>query len=213
MSYKECIEKLKFDDSGLIATVVQDYHTKAVLMVAYMNKETLEKSINIGKAVFYSRSRQKEWLKGEESGNFLSIVEILYDCDADTLLIKAICEGDGVACHTGEYSCFHNTLKNSDLLEKDNEKLILYSIYDTVIDRANNPIEGAYTNYLLEKGIDKILKKVGEETAEVIIAAKNTSKEEVIYETADLLYHLSVMLYTKDVKWEDVFSELKKRHK
>jgi phosphoribosyl-ATP pyrophosphohydrolase/phosphoribosyl-AMP cyclohydrolase len=213
MSYKECIEKLKFDNNGLITTVIQDYNTKAVLMVAYMNKETLAKSIETGKAVFYSRSRQKEWLKGEESGNFLNIIEILYDCDADTLLIKAITEGDGVACHTGEYSCFHNVIKNSDIPQENDDKLILYSIYDTVVDRAKNPIEGAYTNYLLEKGIDKILKKVGEETAEVIIGAKNNSKEEVIYETADLMYHLSVMLFSRGVKWEDVFSELKKRHK
>jgi phosphoribosyl-ATP pyrophosphohydrolase/phosphoribosyl-AMP cyclohydrolase len=213
MSYNECIEKLKFDNNGLIATVVQDYNTKAVLMVAYMNKETLEKSINTGKAFFYSRSRQKEWLKGEESGNFLSIVEILYDCDGDTLLIKAICEGHGVACHTGEYSCFFNIIKGNNILEENKNKLVLYSIYDTIVDRANNPVEGAYTNYLLEKGIDKILKKVGEETAEVIIGAKNNSKEEVIYETADLMYHLSVMLFSRGVKWDDVFSELEKRHK
>ena len=210
MSY---IEKLKFNADGLIPAVVQDYETEAVLMVAYMTKETLKKSLETGKTVFYSRSRQKEWLKGEESGNFQNIVEISADCDFDTLLVKVRQEGKKVSCHTGEYSCFFNRLENGDFVHKPNDKLILQKIYDTVIDRSEHPVEGAYTNYLLEKGIDKILKKVGEESAEVIIASKNNVPDEVIYETADLMYHLSVMLFDRGVTWQDIFEELKKRNK
>ncbi len=210
MSY---LEKLKFNEDGLIPAVVQDYDTGAVLMVAYMTKETLEKSIATGKTVFFSRSRQKEWLKGEESGNFQNIVEISADCDYDTLLIKVTLEGDKISCHTGEYSCFFNRIEDGEYVHKSNEKLILQRIYDTVVDRSKNPVEGAYTNYLLEKGIDKILKKVGEESAEVIIASKNNAPDEVIYETADLMYHLSVMLFDRGVTWQEIFEELRKREK
>ena len=205
------IDKLKFDENGLIPAVVQDAATDAVVMVAFMNKETLLKSIEIGKTVFYSRSRQKEWLKGEESGNFQTIVQISTDCDCDTLLIKVALEGSKVACHTGEYSCFFNKIFEKDDKAPSGTK-ILYTIYDTVKQRSETPKEGSYTNYLLEKGIDKILKKVGEETAEIIIGAKNNSKDEVIYETSDLMYHLSVMLFDRGVTWSEVFSELEKRH-
>jgi len=207
------INKLKFDDKGLIPAVIQDFNTNSVLMVAYMTKETLLMSIEKGKIVFYSRSREKIWLKGEESGNFQNIIEIATDCDFDTLLIKVTLEGDNVSCHTGEYSCFFNKITDGTIEREPNKKQILFTIYDTVCDRSKNPITGSYTNYLLEKGIDKILKKVGEESAEIIIGAKNNSKEEVTCETADLMYHLSVMLFDRGVTWSDVFRELEKRHR
>ena len=206
------INKLKFDNEGLIPVVIQDFNTGTVLMVAYMTRETLLLSIEKGKTVFYSRSRQKNWLKGEESGNFQNIIEIATDCDFDTLLIKVTLEGGMVSCHTGEYSCFFNKITDGTIEREPNKKQILFTIYDTVCDRSKNPITGSYTNYLLEKGIDKILKKVGEESAEIIIGAKNNSKEEVIYETSDLMYHLSVMLFDRGVTWDEVFRELEKRH-
>ena len=207
------VNKLKFDDNGLIPAVIQDFNTGSVLMVAYMTKETLLMSIEKGKTVFYSRSREKVWLKGEESGNYQNIIEIATDCDFDTLLVKVVLEGDKVSCHTGEYSCFFNKITDGTIERDPNKKQILFTIYDTICDRSENPITGSYTNYLLEKGIDKILKKVGEESAEIIIGAKNNSKDEVIYETADLMYHLSVMLFDRGVTWDEVFRELEKRHR
>jgi phosphoribosyl-ATP pyrophosphohydrolase/phosphoribosyl-AMP cyclohydrolase len=204
--------KLKFDEKGLIPAVIQDADTGSVLMMAYMNRDSLTKSAELGQVVFFSRSRQCLWHKGAESGNFLNIVSIAADCDFDTLLIKVRLSGAGAACHTGEYSCFFNKVNGNVFERSHNKKQILFAVYDTVADRKENPAAGSYTNYLLDKGIDKILKKVGEESAETIIAAKNNSKEEVIYETADLMYHLSVMLFDRGVKWADIFGELEKRH-
>lgn len=200
------MEDLKFDEKGLITVVTQDYLTKEVLMVAYMNKEALDKTIETKIMHYFSRSRNELWKKGETSGHFQAVKGLYYDCDKDALL--AFVEQTGVACHTGEKSCFYRSIiENNETSYSE----ILKTIYDVIEDRSNNPKEGSYTNYLLNKGIDKTLKKVGEETAEVIIAAKNIDKEEVKCEVADLMYHLSVMLFQKDVTWNDVFAQLENR--
>ncbi len=200
------MDNIKFDDKGLVVVVTQDYLTKEVLMVAYMNKEALELTLSTKIMHYYSRSRSALWKKGETSGHFQEVKSLHYDCDEDALL--ALVNQVGVACHTGEKSCFYRSLienKNPSYSE------ILKTIENVIIERKNNPVEGSYTNYLLEKGIDKTLKKVGEETAEVIIGAKNPDSYEVKYEVADLLYHLSVMLVQKDLSWDEVFKELEKR--
>lgn len=202
-------EQLKFDEYTLLPAVVQNYKTGKVLMLGYMNKEAFEKTLETNQVWFYSRSRQKLWLKGETSGHYLQVVEILSDCDDDTILVKA--KPIGPTCHTGEESCFFNQIKTNESTNFDNA--ILFTLYDIIEDRKQYPIEGSYTNYLFDKGIDKILKKVGEETAETIIAAKNDSKEEIIYETSDLIYHLLVMLSNQGVKPEEIFKTLEERHK
>lgn len=216
----EWMQNLKFNGHGHIAAIVQEEETKEVLMFAYMNQEALEKTIETGKAHYYSRSRQKLWLKGEESGHFQLVKKIQYDCDADALLLTV--EQVGGACHTGRKSCFFNEVKGTKVMQ-DDEKVfdekevysskILKDLYQTIAYRKVNPKEGSYTNYLFEKGVDKILKKVGEETAEVIIAAKNPGNEELIYEASDLLYHLMVLLVEKETNLEDVFKELESRKK
>ncbi len=200
------MENIKYDEKGLVVVVTQDYLTKEVLMVAYMNKEALELTMSTRIMHYFSRSRNELWKKGETSGHYQEVKSLHYDCDGDAIL--ALVNQQGVACHTGEKSCFYR-----NLIENNNPTYseILKTIEDIVIDRKNNPVEGSYTNYLLDKGIDKTLKKVGEETAEVIIGAKNPDSGEVKYEVADLLYHLSVMLVQKDVTWEEVFKELEKR--
>ena len=201
------IEKLKFDEKGLIPAIVQDYNTKQVLMLAYMNEESLKLSLEKGETYFFSRSRKEIWHKGETSGNTQKIRNIFYDCDEDALLIEV--EAKGPACHTGNVSCFYRSflgeIKNYDME-------ILKKLYERVKDRKTNPVEGSYTNYLFEKGLDKILKKIGEETTEVVIASKNDSKEEIVYEVSDLLYHLIVLLVDKGIKLEDVYSELGRRY-
>ncbi|KHO63284.1 MULTISPECIES: bifunctional phosphoribosyl-AMP cyclohydrolase/phosphoribosyl-ATP diphosphatase HisIE [Thermoanaerobacter] len=201
------IEKLKFDEKGLIPAIVQDYNTKQVLMLAYMNEESLKLSLEKGETYFFSRSRKEIWHKGETSGNTQKIKNIFYDCDEDALLIEV--EPKGPACHTGNVSCFYRSflgeIKNYDME-------ILKKLYERVKDRKTNPVEGSYTNYLFEKGLDKILKKIGEETTEVVIASKNDSKEEIVYEVSDLLYHLIVLLVDKGIKLEDVYSELGRRY-
>lgn len=203
--------ELKKDANGLIPAVIQNYKTGDILMVGYMNEESFNKTLEENVVWFFSRSRQKLWKKGENSGNVLTVKEIYLDCDKDTVLVKA--DPAGPVCHTGEYSCFFNKIEDKEIKEIKTEesKHIFEKIYETVKDRAENPKEGSYTNYLLEKGIDKILKKVGEESAETIIAAKNRVKDEVVYETSDLIYHLSVMLYEQGVEWEDIYNELEKR--
>lgn len=210
-------EALKFDDKGLIPVVTQDYKTNEVLMVAYMNEEAFDKTLETGKVHYYSRSRSKLWLKGETSGHFQFVKAINLDCDGDTLLIKA--EQLDAACHTGNKSCFFRTAKDGqwqedDVVDTDNDKLtseILQEVYNVIQDRLVHPKEGSYTNYLFTKGLDKILKKVGEETAEVIIAAKNKSKEEIRYEVSDLMYHLMVLLVERGLTLEDIYGELKGR--
>ena len=204
--------ELKFDQNGLIPAIVTDKRTGEVLMQAYMNKESLEKTIETGKVTFWSRSRQALWTKGETSGNFLNLCEIRVDCDADSLQVIALPEGP--ACHTGNRSCFYRKIEDGKIVEaplKPNAS-ILNAVFETVTDRKNNPKEGSYTNYLFDKGIDKILKKVGEENAEVIIAAKNNSKDEVQYEVADLFYHIIVMLVNQGMCLEDIYEELLGRY-
>ncbi|HEY5585801.1 MAG TPA: bifunctional phosphoribosyl-AMP cyclohydrolase/phosphoribosyl-ATP diphosphatase HisIE [Ruminiclostridium sp.] len=207
---------LKFDDKGLIPVVTQDFKTKDVLMVAYMNEEAFDKTIETGKVHYFSRSRSKLWLKGETSGHFQYVKAIKLDCDGDTILIEV--EQIDAACHTGNKTCFYRTMnakKWEETTEKaDDEKLsagILQEVYDVIVDRTVHPKEGSYTNYLFTKGLDKILKKVGEETAEVIIAAKNNSKEEIKYEVSDLMFHLMVLLVERGLTLEDIYGELKGR--
>ena len=199
------IEKLKFDDKGLIPAIVVDYYTKEVLTLAYMNKESLEISINEGKTCFYSRSRKELWRKGETSKNYQHIQNIKSDCDNDALVVEVI--KDGPACHTGAESCFMN-----EIYEKENYKdFSIYKLYELIKGRKINNTEGSYTTYLFNSGIDKILKKIGEESSEVIIGAKNDSKEETIYELADLFYHSLVLMVEKNITLNDIKDELAKR--
>ena len=205
---------LKFNEEGLIPTIVQDINTHDVLMLAYMNEESLKKTIETGFAHYWSRSRKKLWKKGETSGNTQKVEEIYYDCDKDSLLLKVEQKGD--ACHTGNRTCFFKTLDLDNNIKTDfqissKDASILYELYGVIEDRRENPIEGSYTNYLFSEGIDKILKKVGEEATEVVIASKNDSKEEVIYEVSDLIYHLTVLLVNQDITLDDIFEELKTR--
>lgn len=205
---QELLNKIKFDDKGLVPAIAQDVKTKEVLMLAYMNAESIAKTLETGYACYYSRSRQSLWSKGETSGHLQAIKGLYYDCDADTILLKVI--QIGPACHTGQYSCFHNSvIDDSNIPEED----ILKKLYGIITDRKENPVEKSYTNYLFDKGIDKILKKVGEESAEVIIAAKNNDNQELIYEISDLVYHTMVLMINQGVSIEDIKEELKKRHK
>ena len=199
------IDKLKFDDRGLIPAIVIDYYTKEVLTLAYMNKESLEISLNEGKTCFYSRSRKELWRKGETSKNYQHIQSIKSDCDNDALVVEVI--KDGPACHTGAESCFMN-----EIYEKENYKdFSVYKLYELIKGRKINMTEGSYTTYLFNSGIDKILKKIGEESSEVIIGAKNDSKEEIIYELADLFYHSLVLMVEKNITLNDIKDELSKR--
>lgn len=207
MKIEKIIEEIKFDDMGLVPAIVQDVNTNKVLMLAYMNKESIKKTLEERLAYYYSRSRKKLWKKGETSGNIQKIKGFYYDCDKDTILI--LVEQVGVACHTGNYSCFFN-----EVIKEENEKEdMLQLLYSTIQDRKNNPKEGSYTNYLFEKGLDKILKKVGEEASEVIIGAKNKDKNELTYEISDLVYHLLVLMINEEVTIKDVKNELKNRRK
>lgn len=200
------IEKLKFDEKGLIPVVVQDYYTKKVLTLAYMNKESLKISMEKNLTCFFSRSRGKLWLKGETSGNYQHIVSITADCDGDALVVEV--KKDGPACHTGSDSCF-----NSEVYANENEKSFSFDmLYELLEGRKTNKKEGSYTTYLFEKGLDKILKKVGEECTEVIVAAKGGSKEETVFEIADLAYHVMVLMVQYGIKIDDVVDELAKRH-
>jgi phosphoribosyl-ATP pyrophosphohydrolase/phosphoribosyl-AMP cyclohydrolase len=203
-------EQFKLNEQGLVPVVTQDYYTGEVLMVAYMNEEAYNKTIETKKVHYYSRSRKQLWLKGETSGHFQTLKEMLIDCDNDTLLIKVIQEG--AACHTGKKTCFYRSLdmdtKEYKELDKFKSSNVFQGVYDVIVDRLENPKEGSYTNYLFDKGIDKILKKVGEESAEIIIGAKNEGKEEMVYEMSDLLYHLMVLMVEKGATWEDIYKEL-----
>ena len=200
------IDKLKFDENGLIPAVVVDSITKKVLTVAYMNKESLEISMEKGLTCFWSRSRQELWLKGETSGNYQHIVSITADCDGDALVV--VVEKDGPACHLGTDSCFTNPVWESDEIHE----FSLQGLYDMLVGRNEQRPEGSYTTYLFEKGIDKILKKVGEECTEVIIAAKAQDRAETVYEIADLAYHVMVMMIEMGISLEDIHRELASRH-
>ena len=200
------IDDLKFDSQGLIPAVVVDYRTRKVLTVAYMNRESLEITLEEGKTCFWSRSRQKLWRKGETSGNYQHVMEIKADCDRDALVVKV--KKDGPACHKGTDSCFTNTLYR----RHGYQDFSLDALVELLKSRKENPPAGSYTSYLFEKGIDKILKKVGEESTEVIIAAKADDKKETIYEVADLAYHVLVMMVEMGISVEDIISELSSRH-
>ena len=200
------IDELKFDEKGLIPAIVQDAEDDSVLMLAYMNRESLERSLNEGLTCFWSRSRKELWLKGETSGNFQHIVSVTADCDRDTLLIKV--RKDGPACHLGTDSCFSFPMTES----QEKEKFSLSSLYNLLLERKRLLPEGSYTSYLFQKGIDKILKKVGEECTEVIIAGKGGDRAETVYEIADLAYHVLVMMAEQGIKPEEIEAELASRH-
>ena len=197
---------LKFDEKGLIPAVVQDYYTKQVLTLAYMNRESLDITIKEGRTCFYSRSRQELWRKGETSGNTQEVVNITADCDKDALVIQVIKKGP--ACHTGATSCFFESVFQSESVPA----FSVDALYDMILGRKATPKEGSYTNYLFDKGIEKILKKVGEESTEVVIAAARDKREEVIYEVSDLAYHLMVMMVETGVRPEEIVKELAGRH-
>lgn len=199
--------ELKYDSNGLIPAIVQDHYTKQVLMLAYMNEESLKISMEEGTTCFFSRSRKQLWRKGETSGNKQHIVSIRTDCDCDTLLIDVI--KDGPACHTGSESCFFNPLYEA---ENADGQFSYENLYKMLLGRKLEKKEGSYTTYLFEKGTDKILKKVGEECTEVIIAAKAGDKEETVFEIADLLYHITVMMIDAGISIDEVTAELAKRH-
>ena len=221
---KDILEKVKFDENGLVPAILQDIDSKEVLMLGYMNEESLLKTMETGKACVWSRSRQELWLKGETSGNYQFVIEIRFDCDNDSLLVKV--KAAGPACHTGKKSCFYQRL-SSGIIEEVPESCssgnvsgaeldkaaFLYRLYDVIKDRKENPVEGSYTNYLFREGVDKICKKIGEEAAEVIIGAKNASKDEMIYEIGDLIYHLMVLLNLYNIPLRDIFAELESRSK
>lgn len=198
----------KLMDNNLIPAVVQDYRTNEVLMVGYMNEESYRRTIETGKMTYYSRSRQELWLKGETSGHFQYVKSLLLDCDNDTILAKV--RQVGAACHTGNRSCFFKELAKKDYIET-NPFMVLSEDYDVIVNRKNHPREGSYTNYLFDKGIDKILKKCGEEASEIIIAAKNPDAEELKYEIADFLYHMMVLMAECNLDWNDITKELVNR--
>ena len=198
----------KVGADGLIPVVVQDYRTDEVLMLAYMNEEAFNKTINLGKMTYYSRSRQELWIKGETSGHYQYVKSLTADCDYDTILAKVA--QVGVACHTGKHTCFHNNIVKKEYIEKNPLK-VFDEVYEVIKDRKENPKEGSYTNYLFDKGIDKILKKLGEESTEIVIAAKNPDPEEIKYEISDFLYHCMVLMVEKGVTWEEITQELSQR--
>lgn len=203
------ISMISFGKDGLVPCICQDAKTGEVLMLAYMNEQSLRLTLEKKRAVYYSRSRSELWEKGATSGNTQKVRAIYYDCDADALLIKV--EQTGNACHTGEYSCFFNAVFDDLGVSADSGSSVFRELYATVIGRKNDPSEGSYTNYLFDKGLDKILKKVGEEAAETIIAAKNQDRQELIGETGDLIYHLTVMLAEKGISMDEIEQELKSR--
>ncbi len=201
-------DKLRKTPDGLIPVIAQDYKTGAVLMLAYMNKEAYYTTIKTGKMNYYSRSRKAQWEKGEESGHFQYVKALYADCDYDTLLAKV--SQVGVACHTGNPTCFFNEIASKEYTEKNPLK-VFEQVYGVILDRKANPKEGSYTNYLFDKGIDKILKKVGEEASEIIIASKNPDAGEIKYEISDFLYHMMVLMVERGVTWEEICAELAAR--
>ena len=200
------IDELKFDEKGLIPAIVVDAKTKKVLTLAYMNRESLEISLEKELTCFWSRSRNELWLKGETSGNYQHIVSITADCDNDALVV--LVEPDGPACHTGSYSCFTKPVFQSE----ERSEFSYEGLMELIRGRKTNPQDGSYTTYLFNKGLDKILKKVGEESTEVIIAAKAEDKKETIYEIADLAYHIMVLMVETGISLDDIRDELASRH-
>ena len=206
MEYQQTAQSLKFDAHGLIPAIVQDHYTKQVLTLAYMNAETLALTIAEGRTVFWSRSRGQIWRKGETSGNVQRVVSITADCDKDALVVEVI--KDGPACHTGAESCFFNPVYVSDELKQ----FTWQGLYDLIEGRKPDPQEGSYTSYLFDKGLEKILKKVGEECTEVIIAGGKRDRAETIFEISDLAYHVLVLMIELGISVEDITKELEKRH-
>ncbi len=200
--------EFKLNSDGLIPVVVQDYKTDEVLMVAYMNEEAFRTTLRTGKMTYWSRSRRELWVKGLTSGHYQYVKSMTLDCDNDTILAKVA--QIGAACHTGNKTCFFKPLMKKEY-DDTNPLRVFQEVYDVILDRKAHPKEGSYTNYLFDKGIDKILKKVGEECTEIVIAAKNPDKEEIKYEISDFLYHVMVLMAEKGVTWEDITSELARR--
>lgn len=201
-------EEIKTDGSGLLPVVVQDYKTQEVLMMAYMNREAFETTVRTGRMTYWSRSRQELWVKGLTSGHYQYVRELCIDCDNDTLLAKVM--QVGAACHTGNRSCFYRSILKKEY-DDTNPLKVFEDVFHVILDRKEHPKQGSYTNYLFDKGIDKILKKVGEEATEIVIAAKNPDPEEIKYEISDFLYHVMVLMAEKGVTWEDITRELARR--
>ena len=199
----------KLNNDGMLPVVVQDYKTDEVLMVAYMNEESYQKTLETGKMCYFSRSRNMLWLKGDTSGHYQYVKSLTADCDMDTLLAKV--SQVGAACHTGSYSCFFHEVVKKDYEENSNPLKVFEDVYHVILDRKVHPKEGSYTNYLFDKGIDKILKKLGEEATEIVIAAKNPNPNEVKYEISDFLYHMMVLMAEKNISWEEITTELANR--
>lgn len=202
-------EDFKLNNDGMIPCITQDYKTGQVLMLAYMTKESFEKTIASGKMCYYSRSRQELWTKGDTSGHYQYVKSLSIDCDNDTILAKVA--QIGAACHTGNRSCFYRDLVKKEY-DDTNPLLVFEEVYNTILDRKDHPREGSYTNYLFDKGVDKILKKVGEEATEIVIAAKNPDSDELKYEICDFLYHMMVLMAQQDVSWKEITDELATRH-
>ncbi len=199
----------KLNSDGMLPVIVQDYKTNEVLMMAYMNEESYLNTLKTGRMTYYSRSRQELWLKGDTSGHFQYVKSLHADCDMDTLLAKV--SQVGAACHTGKRSCFFNEIFKKDYTESSNPLEVFEEVFAVIKDRKIHPKEGSYTNYLFDKGIDKILKKLGEEATEIVIAAKNPNANEIKYEISDFLYHMMVLMAEKDVTWEEITTELANR--
>ncbi|MBR6664999.1 MAG: bifunctional phosphoribosyl-AMP cyclohydrolase/phosphoribosyl-ATP diphosphatase HisIE [Lachnospiraceae bacterium] len=202
-------DEFKKDDNGLVPVVVQDYKTNEVLMLAYMNEEAYKTTLRTGKMCYYSRSRKEQWLKGDTSGHYQYVKSLAADCDMDTILAKV--SQVGAACHTGKHSCFFNEIAKKEYEESHNPLKVFEDVFAVIQDRKVNPKEGSYTNYLFDKGVDKILKKLGEEATEIVIAAKNPNPNEIKYEISDFLYHCMVLMAEKGVSWEDITTELANR--
>lgn len=209
MGYEDVLSKLRFDEKGLIPTIVQDFFTGEVLMMAYMNAESLGKTLEEGYMVYWSRSRQQLWKKGETSGCYQKLMALSYDCDEDCLLAKV--EQTGAACHTGNRSCFFNPIIEKS--DKPATSAVIDELYQVIRSRKENPVEGSYTCKLFSGGMERIAKKVGEEAAEVIIAGMKGLKSEIRYESADLIYHLLVLLADSDMTPSEIYSELASRRK
>ena len=199
----------KLNNDGMVPVVVQDYRTLEVLMVAYMNEEAYNQTLKLGKMTYYSRSRNELWLKGDTSGHYQYVKSLTADCDMDTILARV--SQVGVACHTGAKSCFFNEITRKNYEESSNPLQVFEEVFNVIKDRKVHPKEGSYTNYLFDKGIDKILKKLGEEATEIVIAAKNPNANEIKYEISDFLYHMMVLMAEKDVTWEEITTELANR--